>query len=131
MSKTHQPAEMVMVTSVTIPSRSRRQNFVGEAIINARAIPGRMSITCNCFVKNPKPTATPARAIHPVRRRLPKRVVSCSRARKVAATAATSRKTSKASGLLKRNIKAATGVVIKITEAKMPVQLPQYLRVTL
>ena len=72
------------------------------------------------MVKKANPTSTPAPTSHlPLARSL---------ARRVAYAAAVSRKTSKASGLLKRNISAATGVRANRAPASSPAACPELRR---
>ncbi|SKY41955.1 Uncharacterised protein [Mycobacteroides abscessus subsp. abscessus] len=85
------------------------------------ASPGTISITCSCLVRKPNPTNTPTRIIHRSR--------PVSTAFRHAQTAATINRMSSASGLLKRNIIAATGVSANVAPARMPAQWPKYLRV--
>lgn len=76
-----------------------------------------MSNACSIFARNPTPTATPAAISH-------HRPVRTSHARCVQYAAMTSSSTSIASGLLNRNINAATGVRASTDPASRPAPAP-------
>ncbi|SKS10820.1 Uncharacterised protein [Mycobacteroides abscessus subsp. abscessus] len=71
-------------------------------------------------MRNPSPTNTPTSSIHRVR--------PSSTARIIAHTAAIIKNTSRASGLLKRNINTATGVTASSKPASRPAGCPKYRR---
>jgi hypothetical protein len=68
------------------------------------------------LVRKPRPTSAPTSVIH--------RVLAVSTARTVPYAAATSRSTSRASGLLNRNIRVATGVTASTAPAISPATGP-------
>ncbi len=78
--------------------------------------PGTTRNACNIFVRNAKPMTQPANAIQ--------RVLAVSVARTMQYAAATSSRTSSASGLLNRNISAATGVSASAAPAIRPAAGP-------
>jgi hypothetical protein len=85
---------------------------VGAATRYTRASAGTTSSACSIFVRNPNPTNAPAS--------ISQRGDAFSTARSAAHAAATSANTSNASGLLNRNISAATGVVASTAAASRP-----------
>lgn len=128
VSSTHQPALATSAPTAAALSSSRRRTVVGLATRKATASPGRIRNACSCLVRNAKPHATPASAIHAVRHRLPPVVGSNSSARSTQCTHAISSSTNRASGLLKRNIRHATGVVASAAPARRPVRWPNWRR---
>ena len=122
-SAIHHPA-LSTIDAMGTRSHSRRLGHeVRAKSTQARAIPGTMSSTWNCLVRNPRPRQTPARTSQnatvrvvgavpdlPVWDEVPRcRPLTARSACWVATTAPIIRVTSSASGLLNRNISAATG----------------------
>ncbi len=112
----YQPADAIIAAAPTISFQTRCHIPMGAATRNASARPGTTRKACNIFVRKAKPSAEPASAIHLV---LP---VSVARTTKYAA--ATINRTSSASGLLNRNISAATGVSARAAPAIRPAPGP-------
>ena len=109
---THQPA----ATAITAPAASRcpirRRTVAGAATRYTRAKAGTTRNACSILAKKPSPTQPPATSSH---RRPPG-----SRERTIAYAPSVSSSTSSASGLLNRNISAATGVVAGTSPASSP-----------
>ncbi len=98
----------------------RFQMPTGAATRNASAKPGTIRKACSSFVRNAKPITAPARTIQ--------RVLAVSMARTVQYAATTNNSTSSASGLLNRNISAATGVSASAAPAIRPAPGPLHRR---
>ncbi len=98
----HQPAATSMAAHAAVSCQMRFHHDTGAAIRYTSPNAGSTSSACNILARNPKPTIENADRSHHV---LPR-----SSARIMAYAPTTSRSTSAASGLLKRNINAATGV---------------------
>ncbi len=111
-SAMYQPADTTIVAAPTSSLPIRFHIPTGAATRNASARPGTTRNACNIFVRNAKPMAQPANAIQ--------RVLAVSVARTMQYAAATSSRTSNASGLLNRNISAATGVSASTAPAIRP-----------
>ena len=112
----YQPAETISAAAPTISFQMRCHSPTGAATRNASASPGTTRKACSILVRNAKPSAQPANAIH--------RVLAVSVARTTQYAAATSSSTSSASGLLNRNINAATGVSASAAPAIRPAPGP-------
>ncbi len=115
-SAMYQPADTTIVAAPTRSLPIRFQIPTGAATRNASPRPGTIRNACNIFVRNAKPMTQPANAIQ--------RVLAVSVARTMQYAAATSRRTSNASGLLNRNISAATGVRASTAPAIRPAAGP-------
>ena len=96
------PAATSVVTPSTMSCPMRRPSFGGPARRYTSPKPGSTRNACSSLARNANPTSTPASTSQ--------RVFPPSSARVIAYAAPTSRRTSSESGLLKRNISAATGV---------------------
>ena len=112
----YHPADTTIVAAPTSSLPIRCHIPTGAATRNASARPGTIRNACNIFVRNAKPMAQPTNAIQ--------RVLAVSIARIMQYAAATSRRTSSASGLLNRNISAATGVSASTAPAIRPAAGP-------
>ncbi len=104
--------------SASWPVRRRRRG--GPATRYASAKAGTTMNAWSILVMNPKPTSAPAVTSHAVR--------PLSMALTVAYAAPTSSSVSSASGLLNRNIRAATGVTASTAPASRPAAPPNHRR---
>src|ERR1700732_2869197 len=120
VSTTNQPADTVNAASAPSRCSSRRRSEVGAATRYATPSAGITINPSSILAKNAKPSATPAKAIQ--------RALACSSARTVQYALATISSTMAASGLLKRNINAATGVRASVAAASSPAEGPLILR---
>lgn len=125
VSATHQPDASRIEPMETAASRSLRLHGVGENAKRASAKPGTMRSTWNCLVRNPRPTRPPASASSAVLARFPPREAGFASARRTQSAASVMSSTSRASGLLNRNVSAATGVVTNRAPASTPNHVPQ------
>ena len=115
-SATYQPADTTIARRRRASLPMRFHTPTGAATRNTSARPGTIRNACSIFVRNAKPMAQPANAIQ--------RVLAVSVARTMQYAAATSSSTSNASGLLNRNISAATGVSASTAPAIRPAAGP-------
>ena len=115
-ASSHQPADTIAAPSAAKSCSRRLPNFGGPASKYIAAMGGTTSMTWSCLVRNPNPTNTPVSTSHRVR--------PSSTARIAAQTAAIMSSTRRASGLLNRNIKAATGVTASVSPASRPAAAP-------
>jgi hypothetical protein len=128
VSSTNQPAETTKATAATAMCRSRARRVVGAAMRYAAANAGATISPSSILARNAKPSATAAHASH--------FGLACCTARTVQYAAAVISSTITASGLLNRNINAATGVNASTAPASSPVRGPlmrvtaQYTRAT-
>ena len=99
---THQPDETARATVASAICHRRRHQETGAARKYTPARTGRITNACSDLVRNAPPTRTAAATSQPI---LPR-----SSERTVAYTAPTRSSVNSASGLLKRNMRAATGV---------------------
>jgi hypothetical protein len=99
---THQPADATRAPIAARPPRSRRRTVVSAHSSQTSPRAGTTRSTWRLLVRKPKPVNTPARAIH--------RIDPACTARSVAHTARAMSRVRSASGLLKRNMRTATGV---------------------
>jgi hypothetical protein len=113
---THQPADTSTASPPASSCRIRRPSFGGPKSRYASAKAGNTRKACSILVRKPKPTMVPASTNHRVR--------PSSTARSVAYAPMLSSRTSSASGLSKRNISAATGVVATTAPAMSPAAGP-------
>src|ERR1700722_14942841 len=113
---THQPA--LTTTARPAPSTCirRRRIPVGAATMYTSANAGSTGNACIIFARNAKPIIVPAASSH--------RVEPRSTARTTQYAPATISITSSASGLLKRNINAATGVAASSSPDSSPAPAP-------
>src|SRR3954469_15084574 len=109
---THHPAETTSATSDSASCHSRRRRGVGAVRRYTSPNAGTTKNACSILARKASPTHDAASSSHDVR--------ASSRARSSAYAAIVSSSTSSASGLLKRNIKAATGVVASTAPASRP-----------
>ncbi len=117
---THQPPATTIASPASSNCPSRLRSPVGAQTAYRRASGGRMTKACRVLVRKAKPTATPAQTSHWVR--------APSRARSTQYTVTVSSRVSSASGLLKRNINAATGVSAKTAPLSSPAPGPNWRR---
>src|SRR6195256_3374986 len=113
---TNQPAETTNATAATPTCRRRVCSVVGAAMRYAAASAGATINPSSILARNAKPIATPAHASH--------LGLACCNARTVQYAAAVISSTITASGLLNRNINAATGVNASTAPASSPVRGP-------
>src|SRR5215213_9991039 len=116
VSTTNQPAETTKATAATPTCCSLVRNGAGAATRYAAASAGDTISPSSIFARNAKPSATPANASH--------FALACAKARTVQYAAAVISSTMTASGLLNRNINAATGVSASTAPASNPVRGP-------
>src|ERR1700687_4447290 len=116
VSSTNQPAETTNPTAATSTCRSRARNVVGATTRYATASAGATINPSSILARNAKPNATPAHNSH-------FGLAFCN-ARTVQYAATVINSTITASGLLKRNINAATGVNASTVPASNPVRGP-------
>ncbi len=119
-SATYHPADTTIAAAPTSNFPMRCHSPTGAATRNTSAKPGTTRNACSIFVRNAKPTAQPANAIQ--------RVLAVSVARTMQYAATMSSSTINASGLLNRNIKAATGVSASTAPAIRPATGPLHRR---
>ncbi len=117
---THQPADTSTASPPASSCRIRRPSRGGPKSRYASANAGSTRKACSILVRKPKPTMVPASTSHRVR--------PSSTARSVAYAPTDSSSTSSASGLSKRNMSAATGVVATTAPAIRPAAGPAYRR---
>ena len=116
-SATYHPADTVTAIAPTTKSRSRFQTLPGIATRITSPKAGSTRNACSSLARNANPIAVPAKAIH--------RVECVPRsARTTQYPPATSSSTSSASGLLNRNMSAATGVSASAVPASNPAPGP-------
>ncbi|CAM5444673.1 hypothetical protein SRIMM317S_02719 [Streptomyces rimosus subsp. rimosus] len=113
---THQPPDTTIASPPSSSWTMRRRSAVGAQTAYTTASGGRISHACNVLVRKAKPKQTPASSSHFVR--------ASSSARSTQYTAHTMSRQSSASGLLKRNISAATGVSASSAPANSPAPAP-------
>src|SRR5690242_11989025 len=113
---TNQPADARNATPATSTCRNRARRVVGAAIRYAAASAGATIKPSSILARNAKPSATPANASH--------LGLACCTARTVQYAAAVISNTITASGLLNRNINAATGVSASTAPASRPMRGP-------
>lgn len=117
---THQPPDTAAASPASSSCPSLRRSRVGAQTAYSRASGGRMTNACRVLVRKPRPIAAPAATSHPVR--------APSRARSTQYTVMVSSRVSSASGLLKRNISAATGVSAKAAPLSRAAPAPNWRR---
>ncbi len=113
---THQPPESTIASPPSSSWPSRRRIATGAQHAYTAASAGRISHACSVLVRNPSPKQSPASTSHFVR--------PSASARRTAAMAHTMSRHNSASGLLKRNISAATGVSASTPPASSPAAAP-------
>src|SRR3984957_2766924 len=113
---THQPQLTTIAAAPASICHRRRRSVVGAATMYTRPNPGSTRNACIIFARNAKPIIVPAAITHLV----PARSIALVRQYALA----TSRHTSSASGLSKRNISAATGVIASSAPAARPAPAP-------
>ena len=106
----HHPAATTVATPIDARCPIRRQKVVGAANRYTSANAGRTRNDWSILARNANPTSEPAN--------VSQRHDACSRARVTAYAAPHSNSMSSASGLLNRNMRAATGVVASTTPAR-------------
>src|SRR5262245_64451388 len=116
VNTTNQPAETMNATPATSTCRNRAQNVIGAATRCTAASAGAIINPSSILARNANPSATPAHASH--------FGLACCTARTVQYAAAVIRSTITASGLLNRNINAATGVRASTAPASSPARGP-------
>ena len=115
---THQPALTIIAIPPASSCTTRRRMVTGAATRYTSANPGTTRNACIIFARKANPISVPTPTIQ--------RVEPPSSARTRQYADATSRQTSSASGLLKRNIKAATGVTASTAPARSPAPEPNH-----
>ena len=117
---THQPPPTMMAAPASSTCLIRLPSFGGPAHRYATANPGTTRNACIILARNAKPSSRPANTSHFDR--------PFSRARTIVYAAAVSSSTSRASGLLNRNISAAAGVSARVRPAMRPATGPNHRR---
>src|ERR1700677_1615156 len=119
-ASTHHPAPTTMPTPASTSCHSRRPHPAGPAHRYATANPGATRKACSILARNANPSSSPHRNSHRLR--------PFSTARTSAYAANVISSTSSASGLLNRNISAATGVSASTAPAISPATGPDQRR---
>src|SRR6476661_8353218 len=116
-SSRYQPADATHAPTAATDRSSRVRSGAAAHSRYAKPKLGNTRTACSILARKPKPTAAPAPTIH-------HRLAFCSHARCTQYAPATNNSTSSASGLLKRNINAATGVSAKTVPANSAAEGP-------
>ena len=114
----HQPAATINDPTSAHSCTIRLPIFGGPASRYASPMPGATRKTCSSLARKPAPSSAPHSTSQRVR--------PSSSARVIAHAAATMQSVSSASGLLKRNMSAATGVSASTSPASRPATAPNH-----